>query len=120
MRGNGTLNGKIREGRWGRFDRECRCERCIKLTCRHLRKTAHSSLISGLWLLIFKRAKYGERFVNIIDTFRSEIHVVWLPLGHLAGYHLDTYLYIMRSHLAAYTCHDVAMCNQNSGICGLI
>ena len=120
MRGNGTLNGKIREGKWGRFDRGCRCERCIKLTHRHLRKTTHNSLISGHCAFILKRAKYGERFVNIIDTFRSEIHVVWLPLGHFPGYHLDTYLYIMRSHLAAYTCHDVAMCNQNSDTRSLI
>ena len=69
MRGNGTLNGKIREGRWGRFDRGGRCERYIKLTHRHLRKAAHNSLISGHWILILKRAKYGERFVNILFLF---------------------------------------------------
>ncbi len=66
MRGNGTLNGKNRKGRWGRFDRGGRFERCIKLMHRCLCYTAHNSLISGLWVLILKRAEYGGRFVNII------------------------------------------------------
>ncbi len=69
MRGNGTLNGKNSEGRCGWFGRENRCGGCIKLTRRLLRKAAHNPPISGLWLLIFKRAKYGERFVNIILNY---------------------------------------------------
>ena len=69
MRGNGTLNGKIREGRWGRFGRGNRYGGCIKLMHKWLRKAAHNSLISGLCAFIFKRAKYGERFVNIILNY---------------------------------------------------
>ncbi len=42
---------------------------CIKLMHRWLRKAAHNSLISGLCTFIFKWAKYGERFVNILFLF---------------------------------------------------
>lgn len=66
MRGNGTLNEKNRKAMWGRFGRGSGYKRCIKLMHRCLCDTAHNSLISGLWVLILKRAKYGGRFVNII------------------------------------------------------
>ena len=67
MRGNGTLNGKNRKAMWGRFGRGSRYERCIKLMHRCLCDTAHNSLISGLCAFIFKRAKYGERFVKFVQ-----------------------------------------------------
>ena len=67
MRGNGTLNGKNISGRCGWYDMGNRYGGCIKLMHKHLCNATHNSLISGLCAFIFKRAKYGERFVKFVQ-----------------------------------------------------